>query len=157
MKLSVGKFVITIRMTVVLVLMLATTLTAALAIGLQYHFSEQLGRRAAAELYQATADGVSEQLGGIQRVNRVVIDLLAVNKDLGNLASERKLLNTFVGIMRANHLFYDIFIGWENGDFYGVINLDSSPTARNSLLALPSDRWVVMKVFNGPDGRPPRV
>ena len=52
------RFAISIRMTVVAVFMLATALTAALAIGLQYHFGQELASEAATKLYTTASSGI---------------------------------------------------------------------------------------------------
>jgi hypothetical protein len=46
----------TIRLTVVTVFLLATALTAALAIGLQYYFSQSMAKQAAADLYTTASE-----------------------------------------------------------------------------------------------------
>ena len=45
-----GKVQTTIRLTVVTVFIVATAVTALVALGLQYYFSEKMAREAAAEL-----------------------------------------------------------------------------------------------------------
>ena len=67
----------TIRLTVVTVFVVATTLTALVAMGLQYYFSEKMAREAAADLYSATATSVASELSAIGKINANVIDLLA--------------------------------------------------------------------------------
>jgi hypothetical protein len=50
-----------IRLTVVVVFLLATTLTASLAIGLQFYFGKILATEAATELYTSTSSGFANK------------------------------------------------------------------------------------------------
>ena len=59
MNIRLGKMHTTIRMSVVTVFVIATTLTAALAIGLQYYFGQAQAKRAAAQMYALAASGIS--------------------------------------------------------------------------------------------------
>ncbi|MFV8820095.1 HD domain-containing phosphohydrolase [Haliea sp. E17] len=143
-----------IRLTVVTVFVIATALTATVAIGLQYHFSDSLGRRAASELYTSTAEGIARELAGIRQLNVNILDLLAQNSELANPAArENELLRTFLKVLENNPLFYGIYVGREDGSFYEIVNLNASHLARKTLLALPSDRWVVVTVKETPEGR----
>jgi len=48
--------------------------------------------------------------------------------------------------MDGNPLFYAIYIGFANGDFYELINLEADPAIRKQLRAKPEDRWVAIRV-----------
>ena len=76
---QLGRLRTSIRLTVVVVFLLATTLTATLAIGLQYYFGQAMARRTAAELYTAAAAGIATELENIGKVNDNTMALLASN------------------------------------------------------------------------------
>ncbi len=143
----------TIRFTVVTVFVFATALTAGVAIGLQYYFSDSLGRGAAEDLYQVTAQSVAGELDSIRQLNQSVIALAADNRDLATPGMRNETLRTFAGILRHYPLFYGIYIGWEDGRFLELINLHSSPGAYDYLMAIPTDRWVTVEVLETPEGR----
>ena len=135
-----------IRLTVVVVFLLATTLTATLAIGLQYYFGQAMARRTAAELYTATAAGIATELENIGKVNDNTMALLASNPELARDDNEQAQLQIFTSVLAKNPLYYGIYLGRADSSFFEVINLDNSSYARKSYRALPSDRWLVTTV-----------
>ena len=57
-----GKTQTAIRLTVVTVFLVATTLTAAIAIGLQFYFGHKMAKAAAADLYTTASSGITSEL-----------------------------------------------------------------------------------------------
>ncbi len=143
----------TIRLTVVTVFILATMLTAAVAIGLQYYFSQTMAREAAADLYTAAAAGITSEVRGIGRVNANVIELLADNPELPLRDQQSAHLEIFSRVLEKNPLFYGVYLGRGDGSFFEVINLDASDDARRAMRALPSDRWLLVTVEEHTEGR----
>jgi HD-GYP domain-containing protein (c-di-GMP phosphodiesterase class II)/ABC-type amino acid transport substrate-binding protein len=143
----------TIRLTVVTVFLLATMLTAGLAIGLQYYFSQSMAKQAAADLYTTASDSIAAELRNIGIINANVIDLLADNPYLSERDAEDTHLETFIRVLEKNPLYYGVYLGHSDGSFFEVINLDTSDQARRALRALPSDRWLVVTVDSGAEGR----
>lgn len=137
---------ISIRMTVVSVFVIATTLTAALAIGLQFYFGHALARDAASDLYSNAATAAADQLinASVQTVNAV--DLLVEYPELVNERFGEAQIRLFTTVMEQNPLFYGVYLGHEDGSFHEVINLQSREIARKALWAVPEDRWVVITV-----------
>ncbi len=141
-----GRFNPTIRFTVVSVFALATALTAALAIGLQYYFGRVLAKEAARDLYTLASTAVASEIRHIGASNTNVIELLSENPALGERKNEELQRNVFAGVMQNNPLHYGIYLGHGDGSFFELINLDASEVARRSLRALPSDRWLLIRV-----------
>lgn len=140
-------------MMVVTVFVIATLLTAAVAIGLQYYFSQSMARDAAADLYTTTARSITAELRGIDSANANVIALLAENPAMKDPDREAAQLKVFTSVLQMNPLFYGIYVGRDDGSFFEVVNLETSEYARQKLLALPTDRWVVITLDTGPEGR----
>jgi HD-GYP domain-containing protein (c-di-GMP phosphodiesterase class II)/ABC-type amino acid transport substrate-binding protein len=141
-----------IRITVVTAFILATVLTACLAIGLQYYFGQNMARKVAADHYTTASSGIAGELRSIGRLNANIIDLLAGNPTLRDTNNEAAHLDIFIQVLEQNPLYYGIYVGGGDGGFYEVINLDASDVARRILRALPSDRWLIVKVRQGEDG-----
>lgn len=137
----------TIRFTVVGIFILATTVTAAIAIGLQYYFSKSMVTESALKLYNLTAKHVSSYLSQVdsQAINTTKLlssfDHLVVDGEFN-----QESMQTFAQVMRNNTLFYAIYIGMPNGDFYELINLDAHPIIRKQLDASHLDRWVSIRI-----------
>jgi len=138
---------------VVAVFMLATALTAALAIGLQYYFGRQMASEAATELYTTASSGIVTKWDAIGDQNTTVISLLSDNPSITNRDEADRHLATFASVMRRNPLYYGMYLGHADGSFYELVNLDASKTARKSLRATHSDKWVVISVNGSATGR----
>ena len=133
----------TIHFTVVGIFILATLVTAAIAIGLQYYFSKSMVTESALKLYNLTAKNVSSYLSQVdsQATNTTKLlssfDNLVVDDEFN-----QESIQTFAQVMRTNPLFYAIYIGMPDGDFYELINLNAHPIIRKQLEATHMDRWV---------------
>ena len=148
-----GNMRTTIQLTVVIAFVIATTLTAGLAIGLQYYFGQSMAKTVASDLYSTASAGITSELRSVARINANVIDLLADNPVLADSANEAAHLQIFTQVLLKNPLYYGIYLGGSDGSFFEVINLNTSETARKKLHAHPSDRWLIVTVrqkTNGP-------
>ena len=146
MKVEAKHFAVSMRVTVVAVFMLATAVTAALALGLQYHFGRQLASEAATELYTTASSGIVTKWEAIGDQNSTVISLLAENPSITDRHEVGKHLTTFASVMQRNPLYYGMYLGPSDGSFYDLVTLDASKTARKSLRATHSDKWVVISI-----------
>lgn len=136
-----------IRFAVVSIFVFATGLTAALGIFLHWYFSHSTVVAAALNEYQFTASRTGEHLRAVDRSATQLTTMLAQYPGLtdGNriTPAARRL---FVRAMQNEPIYYAIYIGFPNGDFYELVNLQSSPAVRRQLKAVESDRWVVIRV-----------
>jgi HD-GYP domain-containing protein (c-di-GMP phosphodiesterase class II)/ABC-type amino acid transport substrate-binding protein len=137
----------TIRFTVVSIFILATIVTATVAISLQYHFSKSMATDSASHLFSLTSQNTRQQLHSIDKRAENVTRMFASFADLvdGNTINE-SALPLFSEMLTSNPNFYAIYIGFANGDFYELINLNASPAIRSQLSALPQDRWVIVSI-----------
>ncbi|MEC4726137.1 transporter substrate-binding domain-containing protein [Shewanella sp. D64] len=138
---------VSIRFTVVSIFILATVLTAAIAIGLQYYFSQSMATQSALKYYNFNAERTSKYLSQVDTQAVNITKLLSgldqlIEVDIFN----RKALHTFAELMQVNPIYFSINLGLPNGDFYQLVNLDSSPLIRDLFLAIPDDRWVFIFV-----------
>ncbi|MFA5493242.1 MAG: HD domain-containing phosphohydrolase [Porticoccaceae bacterium] len=136
-----------IRVTVVGMFLVATTITAAVAIGLQYFFSRNLATESTLTVYQHAAASTSEHLDKVDAAATQAASLLAEYPGLtdgGWVAAHTRRI--FADTLSRTPLFYGIYIGFDNGDFFELVNLDTSVAVRNQLRAQPQDRWVVIEV-----------
>lgn len=147
-----GNMRTTIQLTVVIAFVIATALTAGLAIGLQYYFGQSMARTVAADLYETGSSGIASELRSVARINANVIDLLADNPVLADPTNEAAHLEIFTQVLLKNPLYYGIYLGSSDGSFFEVINLDTSATARKKLNAHPRDRWLIISLQQGAKG-----
>jgi HD-GYP domain-containing protein (c-di-GMP phosphodiesterase class II) len=146
---SAAKLRTTIQLTLIAVFLLATILTAALAIGLQYQFGKATARESATGLYAAASSGITAELVNIGELNANIINLLAQNTLLAEPANETAQLAIFTSVLEHNPLYYGLYVGRSDGSFYEVVNLETSAHARKVLHAAPTDRWVVISISGG--------
>lgn len=137
----------TIRFTVVSIFVIATLITATIAVGLQYYFSRVVATKVAVAEYGALADSSNRFLKMVDSQAERTVKVLASYPELGgsrDLNEEKR--GVFAQIMRNNPLFSAVYLGFEDGSFFELINLESDESVRNALKAVPEDRWVVIRV-----------
>lgn len=138
---------LSIRITVVGMFLLMTTLTVAVAIGLQYYFTTSLAEESTLASYRQAASSTSEYINTMDRRARDATRLLSNYPGIVNESGvSEQTRELFAKSLRDNPLFYAIYIGFANGDFYELVNLNSSSVVRHQLQALPQDRWVIIQV-----------
>jgi HD-GYP domain-containing protein (c-di-GMP phosphodiesterase class II)/ABC-type amino acid transport substrate-binding protein len=137
----------TIRLTVVTIFVLATVLTAALAVGLQYYFSRSMATTTAISRFDGLAASTGEFLNGVDQQAIQATRLLASYPGLiSGRGDNDQVRDLFAEFMNANGMFYAIYLGFDDNSFYELINLNSGRAVRQQLKALPQDRWVLVTV-----------
>ncbi|OEF06686.1 HD domain-containing phosphohydrolase [Vibrio genomosp. F10] len=139
-----------IRFTVGSLFILATMLTSLFTISIQYHFSREMSEDLVLSKLSFTSSKVSEHIEDIEANASNVARLLKhISVVTEYQFSQREVKTIFTQTLLDNPMFYSIYWGNNNEDFYQIINLDSSPIVREKLNAAVNDRWVVIQV-NGP-------
>ncbi|MEM1153157.1 MAG: HD domain-containing phosphohydrolase [Pseudomonadota bacterium] len=141
-----------IRLTVVVFFLLATSLTAAIAIGLQYYFGQKMAREHAQTLYRSASNNIATQLEDDGEANANTMALLAQNPLLIDASARDEHLRLFTTVMKRNPIYYGIYLGRSDGTFFEVVNLENSVSARELYRALPQDRWLVISVAREAEG-----
>ena len=143
------KRTVSIRVTVLGVFMMVVGLTAGLSLYLQYYFSRDLAKTAAENSFLATSEKVGERIQALesQSANLVgVLGCLAELERYPGAEEERRLLALLSGMMDQNSNFYSIYVGYGTGNFFEIINLESSDNVRAAFSAAPNARWVLIKI-----------
>ncbi|NQZ23050.1 MAG: transporter substrate-binding domain-containing protein [Colwellia sp.] len=137
------RFQISIRLTLVSLFLIATSLTAIIAIGLHYHFSMSFASESARNSFQITAKYTRDYLSSIDDSATQVTKVLAQHPTLLNSYSLTSSTDqVFAQIMETNPIFYSIYIAQHDGLFTQLINLDASPLIRKQFSASINDRWL---------------
>ena len=139
---------LSIRTRAVAVVFLATLITATVAISLQYHFSREMAVENALNNYQSAAQNTSGFIEGIDTRAIQVASILAHYPNLVDDQNEfRRMRALFAQTMRNNPIYYSVYAGFPNGDFYELINLEENGVDRRAQFqALTKDRWVANRV-----------
>jgi len=136
-----------IRFTVVSIFAIATLITATVATSLQYHFSQKMAIESVSQLFKLSSQHTKDHLASIDTKAENVTKILA---QFPGLVTENSInddtFKVFSEILKSNQSFYAIYIGFNNGDFYELINLQASPLIRSQIKASPADRWVSITI-----------
>lgn len=138
---------ISIRTLVIMFFLLTTFITASVAISLQYYFSKNLATESTLAMYQKTAEDTRNYLDSIDDRASATARILAQFTHLSkpNLVSD-ETRRLYVQAMLRNPLVLGVYLGFANGDFYELVNLESDKDARQKFGATPDDRWLVITV-----------
>ncbi|QUM75179.1 transporter substrate-binding domain-containing protein [Moritella sp. 24] len=136
-----------VRFTVGTMFIVATLITGLVAVSLQYHFSKKMAIEHTVQRLSNASSELSEYMQTLERDAANTARLLVSISHIFDIQSnEADLRNILAEVMTENRLFYSIYIGSDNDDFYQVINLESSPIVREKITASSNDRWVVIKI-----------
>ncbi|TFH90633.1 HD domain-containing phosphohydrolase [Vibrio ouci] len=140
-----------IKFTVGSMFLFATAITACVAISLQYHFGKQMSQEAVLAKLKIASSDVSEYLQQVEmNATSSVRILRGVSTTIDHKFSDHEIRDIFTQILDDNPLFYSLYFGLNNDNFFQVINLESSPVVRDRIEASPDDRWVIIKI-TGPE------
>lgn len=142
----------TIRFTVVSIFILATVITAIIAISLQYHFSKNMATESASQLFSLSSQKTQLHLEALDQRAQNITRMFAKFGDLveGNKVND-SAFPVFAEMLKSSKDFYAVYIGFANGDFHELINLDASPAIRAQIDAAFTDRWVTVTVSGDED------
>ena len=136
-------------MTVLGIFIVVAGLTAGLALGLQYYFSRDLAATAAASSFRTTSEKVGERIRALDSQNTDLVGVLDHFYELKTFPDpdrESRSLPLLCGAMEHNRSLYAIYVGYDTGDFFELVSLESGDNVRKAYGAAPHDRWVVVKI-----------
>ncbi|WP_135456356.1 HD domain-containing phosphohydrolase [Vibrio echinoideorum] len=145
---------ISLRFTVGTMFILATVLTAVVAVSLQYYFSKKMATEHTLSKLTMVSNDLSDYLGAVETdaVNTARL-LASVKRSISQRLSKEESHSILAEAIKDNPLFYSIYIGSPNDDFFQIINLESASSVRNRIGAAQTDRWVVIEIKNKEQGR----
>lgn len=136
---------ISIRTAIIAFFLLATVVTASVAISFQYYFSKTLTTESTLAMYQKTAADTRDHLDLIDERASQTVSILAefTRLDKNKIVSD-ETTRLYMQAMLRNPLMFSVYLGFANGNFYALINLASDKDAREILHAEPQDRWLII-------------
>ncbi|MFM2484431.1 HD domain-containing phosphohydrolase [Celerinatantimonas yamalensis] len=144
------------RVTVVSLFTILSIVIVAVALGLQYYFSQSLAHDAAKTQFNHVAQRISDEIRTLDRRSTAVVSLLSQyleNEKTANIDSKKNLVLMMAQAMKQAPFLYAMYVGYPNGDFYELVNLNNSAIAKRQLAAAAQDRWVIIYIHNTPQGR----
>ncbi|MEZ8492317.1 HD domain-containing phosphohydrolase [Vibrio splendidus] len=145
---------ISLRFTVGGMFLLATVLTAIVAVSLQYYFSKKMATEHTLSKLTMVSQDLSDYIGNVDSdaINTARL-LSSVHRSISHQISREESRGILSEAIKDNPLFYSIYIGSSNERFFQIINLESSPFVREKIGADRSDRWVVIEISDREAGR----
>ncbi|WP_135443179.1 HD domain-containing phosphohydrolase [Vibrio tasmaniensis] len=145
---------ISLRFTVGGMFLLATVLTAIVAVSLQYYFSKKMATEHTLSKLTMVSQDLSDYIGNVDSdaINTARL-LSSVHRSISYQISREESRGILSEAIKDNPLFYSIYIGSSNERFFQIINLESSPFVREKIGADRSDRWVVIEISDREAGR----
>ncbi|MFS1895084.1 HD domain-containing phosphohydrolase [Vibrio lentus] len=145
---------ISLRFTVGGMFLLATVLTAIVAVSLQYYFSKKMATEHTLSKLTMVSQDLSDYIGNVDSDAMNTARLLSsVHRSISHQISREESRGILSEAIKDNPLFYSIYIGSSNERFFQIINLESSPFVRDKIGADSSDRWVVIDIHDREAGR----
>jgi HD-GYP domain-containing protein (c-di-GMP phosphodiesterase class II)/ABC-type amino acid transport substrate-binding protein len=141
---SLFGFKLSIRFTLFSIFVIATCITAGVAIMLQYYFATEYASKSALNQFHMSAKYTGDYLAAIDHRATKLTELLAADSQR-NLDNEN--LNVMAKAMERNPLYHSIFIGHQSGHFTQLINLDATSITRKRFNAQQTDKWLKIEIF----------
>lgn len=143
---SAGKRKISIRVTVSGMFVIATILTATIAIFLQYHFSKEIAKEHVFSRYNRTASSITDYINRLdtEACNTTLLFAQITKQHIDRSGDIFPLAELFAEALHANNNLYSIYVGNEKDEFFQLINLDTSVLIRDKTDASAIDRWVLV-------------
>ncbi len=143
MSIAGNKTKLSIRITVGGMFVVATILTATIAIFLQYYFTKDLAKEHLLSRYAGASSTITEYINKLDSDASYTTELFAqiAQQHLSHSTKIKPLAEIFAEALRANNNFYSIYVGKEDEDFFQLINLDASTLLRDRIGATYQDRW----------------
>ena len=140
-------FRLSIHSTVVIVFLIATLSTGAVAIGMHYLFSQSFAKESALSVYQQTVASTHDFVESLDDKAEEIAYMLSKFPQLveaEGISSGTQAV--FAEILLRNPLLSFITVGFADGGFYQLVNLDANVKIRQQLNATAKDKWVVITV-----------
>ncbi|MDX2507124.1 MAG: HD domain-containing phosphohydrolase [Gammaproteobacteria bacterium] len=147
---------ISIRINILSNFLIIVGLVAALLMGLQYYFSQQLAISAAHKSFTQTAEKITQHIQARDATTKNTLYLTELYPGLSLPPMDALHSNTikrFALNMQRSANIYAMYIGHPNGDFFEVINMNISAHLHKHFKAPEGTRWTVIRIISSADGR----
>jgi len=147
---------ITIRTNILSNILFVVIVVAFSLVGLQYYFAKKMALEATEKTFRQLSSKVAIHLQGNDRLARETLHLMSVYPMIFRFPPMEKpetALRLMATPMRRNPNVYAVYSGYGNGDFFEVVNLQSSPSLRKYYKAPTEAGWMLVRIFGSPSGQ----
>ena len=145
-----------IKVTVLTLFITLSAIIVGIALGLQFYFSQSLAKDSAQTLFNHTAANVSEKIATIDRESSSVVSLVSQFPNIDSIPGNdaiRPIIPVMAKVIEQRPYLYAVYVGYSNGDFYELINLNSGSFLRTTVDANANERWLILSIQNKGDKR----
>ena len=143
---------IPIRLTVMTLFIFITLITLAILFYVQIHFSGSFARKAMTDEFYAAANKIEEKIKLTNNISHTLINTSSpfiINANSSDFLQEKdKYLTIFADILNNNKGIYSVYIGFNDGNFYEIINLKINDILGKTYAASNADKWLEVIVEN---------
>ena len=121
----------TLRFNIVTNFILLIVLVTSLLLGLQYYSGHKIASEAIDKSFEQTINNITLFTKTSEKSVGKALRLLSFNDDIStkvNINTEHPMQDDFVEVLSQYQALRAIYIGYENGDFYEVLNLKKLPS-----------------------------
>lgn len=143
-------FKVRIRPTVLMVILTLVSFAVFITLGIQYYFSKRLAHQVVENSAIQISQKVESKINAFNKTSYDFIHLVSNSNLLEvqpKITQNRLLLKQFTTAIKNNPLIYAIYFGYENRDFYEIINLNIDDTLKKRFKTKINERWMVVKIF----------
>ncbi len=125
-------------------------------LGVQYYFSEKIATEAVDKTFHQTAHTAALTLQQKDLLAKEVLYQVESHPSLSKKPSgdaAKVIVRLFTHILERYQNMYAMYLGYENGDFFEVVNMASSKTIKNRFHAPDRTRWTIIHIYTKPNGK----
>ncbi|SIN74963.1 HD domain-containing phosphohydrolase [Halodesulfovibrio marinisediminis] len=154
-----NRHLISFRFSLLGVMIILTILSVGLVIGMQFHYGKELAMESATKAFYNTANNMEQQLLNLKRQARNTVETISFFDKLSSPPQDGEMpaLAPLAKVISQNNDLYALYFAYDNGDFYELINVESSNSVRATYGATAEDRWIVIKITGQGQRRTKRI
>lgn len=141
---------IKIRPTILLVIFLLIATTASISLFIQYYSSKDLAYSSTVKLIDETSEKMQENVEKFDEISHDIISLLELSKDIDTyptISQEADIINKFTTVIKNKNFIYSLYIGYDDDNFYEIINLNLDEKLKRKYDVNKNERWLLVKIF----------
>ncbi len=141
----------TLRFNIVANFILLILLVTTLLLGLQYYSSNKIATQAIDKTFKQVSNNTTKFIERSESFVKKTLSLLSLNNDISDnlLTTEiHPMLDDFAKALSNHKASANIYIGYENGDFYELLKLKKNPGFIAFHDAPKESKWAVLKVLH---------
>ena len=140
----------TLRFNIVTNFILLILLVTTLLLGLQYYSSNKIALEAIDKSFKQTANNIVLFIESSENATKKTIKLLSFNDDISakiDINATHPMLEDFIEVLSQYKTLQSIYVGYDDGSFYEVLNLEKYPEMITTYNVPKDSKWGVHKII----------